>query len=193
MKVKKYTCLVAAVIISMYAVVLSQGYPNIDALTRPSDDSANILLLGIKSVWVDTLIHSNVRSYKGGLSSIDLDDSVIKQLSKAGVVVTSDAAYDARFLVDIQLAKRKETEFVAANISVSFTERVPLERIPPRFKGFLLWGTTWQSRKTLILHNNEISKEVPKCLRSMVGHFCRVFHESKHGFPFPPPEKSEEK
>jgi len=63
MKVKKYLCLAAAVIISMYAVVLSQGYPNIDALTRPSDDSAVILLLGVKSVSVTLLVHSNVRSY----------------------------------------------------------------------------------------------------------------------------------
>lgn len=75
MKVKKYLCLAAAVSISICAVVSGRIY--IDALTRPSDDSANILLLGIKSVWVDTLIHSNVRSYNGGLSSIDLDDNVI--------------------------------------------------------------------------------------------------------------------
>jgi len=190
MKVKKYLCLVAAVTISICAIVSGRIY--IDALTRPSDDSANILLLGIKSVWVDTLIHSNVRSYNGGLSSRNLDASVIEQLNKAGVVVTSDAAYDARFLVDIQLAKRKETEFVAANISVSFFERVSLKRIQQRFKGFPLWGTTWQSRKTLILHNDEISEEVPKYLGYMVGHFCRIFHESKHVFPFLPPEKSVE-
>ena len=191
MKVKKYLCIMAVVTVSVCAIVSGRIY--IDALTRPSDDSANILLSGVKSVWADTLIHSNVRSYNGGLSSRDLDASVIEQLNKAGVVVTNDAAYEARFLVDIQLAKRKETEFVAANISVSFTERVPLERIQQRLKDFPIWGTTWQSRKTLILHNKEISEEVPKYLRYMVGHFCRVFHESKHGFPFLPPEKSVEK
>ena len=133
-----------------------------------------------------------MQSYKGELSSIDLDDGVIEQLNKTGVVVTGDAAYDARFLVDIQLAKRKETEFVAANISVSFTERVPLERIPSRFKGIPIWCTTWQSRKTLILHNNEISEEVPKYLRCLVDHFCRVLPESKKVEKYLTPKKKKD-
>lgn len=194
MKVKKYLCLAAAVTISACAIMFGRiGIdPDIDAITRPSDDSAVILLLGVKSVSVSVLVHSNVRSYYEVLWRKNLSSGISKQLKEAGVDVKYSRE-DAKILVDIQLATRKETEFVAANISVSFVERMPLERIPPRVvKDYPVGGTTWQSRLTLLLHKNEISKEVPKCLRSMVGHFCRVFHESKHGFPFLPPEKSVE-
>lgn len=200
MKVKKYLCLAAAVSMSACAIMFGRiGIdPDIDALTRPTPMTAIMILRGVKKVSVDVDIRANgayLSEYNETISHKNLFTQVTKQLKKqTNALLRSKYDADGCIWVDIQLTTKEETQFVAANISVSFAERMPLERIPPRFvKDYPVGGTTWQSRKTLILHNNEISEEVPKYVRYMVDHFCRVFHESKHGFPFLPPEKSVEK
>ena len=83
---------------------------------------------------------------------------------------------DGCIWVDIQLTTREETEFLAANISVSFVERMPLKRIPTGVASdFLFNGTTWQSRATLLVHKDKLSEEVSKCVQLLVHRFCIIF------------------
>jgi hypothetical protein len=180
MKVKKYLFLAAAVSISICAVVLSRGYPNIDAITRPSPDTAVILLYGIKSIWVDVEIRANgsyCSKYKGTLSHKNLLTEVTRQLKKANVLLKSETDADGSIWVDIQITTREETQFVAANISVAFAERMPLKRKPmwptPTVSHF--YGTTWQSRATLLVHKDKLSEEVQKCVQYLVRDFSFNF------------------
>ena len=74
MKVKKYLCITAVLSISFCAVVfgLSRYFFHhyvFDALTRPTEDTAVYLLEGVKSVWVEIEIRSNVPSYEERLSN----------------------------------------------------------------------------------------------------------------------------
>jgi hypothetical protein len=180
MKAKKYLCITAVVTISVCAVVLSRNYPIVDAITRPSDDTTSMLLKGINSFWVDMVVRPTKVFSNYEISSRDLESIISKQLKEAGVVLTGPGKADVHFLAEIQTKTREGTDFVAVNISVSLNEGVPLERIHPRlFQSYIIMGTTWQSRMTLLLHKSEISKEVPKCLRLLVGHFCHVFRESR--------------
>jgi hypothetical protein len=180
MKVKKYLCLVAIVSISFCAVVLSRNYHILDAITRPSDSTASMLLKGIDSFWVDMVVRPTKVFSNYEIPSENLTSIISKQLKEAGVPLTARAKADAQILVEIQTKTREGTDFVAVNISVSLIEGVPLERIHPKlFQSYIIVGTTWQSRMTLLIHKSEISEEVPKCLRLLVGHFCKVFSESK--------------
>jgi hypothetical protein len=184
MKAKKYLCLATAVSISVCTVVFGRIRfdDSIDALTRPSPESALILLYGIKSISVDLEIRVNgsyYSDYNRILSHKYLFTEVTKQLKEETnvVLLKSDVAADGCIWADIQLTTREETEFVAANISVSFVERMPLKRIPPRVvSDFRFYGTTWQSRATLLVHKDKLSEEIPKCLRLLVHRFCLIFY-----------------
>ncbi|NIS51733.1 MAG: hypothetical protein GWN00_33015 [Aliifodinibius sp.] len=185
MKLKKYLCLTAAVTISFCAVVLSRNYHILDAITRPSDSTASIMFKGIDSFRVDMVVRPSKVFSNYEIPSEKLTSIILKQLKEAGVVVKARPKADAQILVEIQTKTREGTDFVAVNISVSLIEGVPLERIHPKLyevSGIGIYGTTWQSRMTLLVHKSEISEEVPKCLRLLVGHFCKVFLRSRNCF-----------
>ena len=102
MKVKKYLCTTAIVTISICAIVLSQSYTDIDALTRPSPESALILLYGIKSISVDVEIRVNgsyYSDYNGILSQKHLFTEVTRQLKEEAnvVLLKSDIPYSSIF------------------------------------------------------------------------------------------------
>ena len=181
MKMKKYLFISAAVTMSVCAVVFSRSDKSIDAWTRPTPMAALNVLYGVKRVSVYVQIRANGSynfDYKGVLSSNNLSGSISKQLKEQtnGVLLESDTGADGRIRAAIQITTREETEFAAANISVSFVERMPSDRIPPRVANdFNIYGTTWQSRATLLVHKDEVSEEVPRCLRLLVGNFCRIF------------------
>ena len=185
MKVKKYLFILAAVSISVCSVVLSRIDNDIDALTRPTEGTAFKVLYGVNSVSVNVEIRANGSSYsddKGVLSRYNLTSSIRQQLKEQTnvVLLESNTGADGRIWADIQITTREETEFAAANISVSFVERMPKDRIPPRVvKDFNIYGTTWQSRATLLVHKDELSEEVEKCVRVLVGHFCWIFREKQ--------------
>lgn len=175
MKVKKYLCLAAAVTISICAVVFGFSpflfdHIIVDALTRPSEETAAMLLSGIQYVWVEIEIRSNVPSYYEQLSSKNLSAEIAKQLEENTDILIYREYADGDILVDIQLKGRKETEFVAVSIAVSFAERVELER----FDSWYFTGITWQSRRTLLVHKNKIMEEVPKNLQYLVRHLCTL-------------------
>jgi hypothetical protein len=179
MKVKKYLCITAIVTISVCTVVFGLPFFTdntiVDALTRPSEETASMLLGGVKSVWVEIEIRSNVRSNYEQLSSKNLSTEIEKQLKeKTDVVINGSWPY-CRILADIQLKGKKETEFVAADISVSFAEQVR----PERFSEYYFPGITWQSRKTLLIRRDEVSEEVPKHLGYLVMHLCRYLPHTK--------------
>jgi hypothetical protein len=193
MKVKKYLFISAAVTMSICAVVLSRSDKSIDAWTRPTPMTAFKALYGVNSVSVYVEIRANGSCNlddKGVLSRYNLSSSIRKQLKEeTNVVLTnSGSGADGHIRADIQITTREETEFAAANITVSFVERMPKDRIPPRVvNDFIIDGTTWQSRATLLVRKDELSEEVEKCVRFMVGRFCWIFR-GKQGF-----EKSYEK
>jgi hypothetical protein len=181
MKVKKYLCLAAVATISICSVVLSQGYPNIDALTRPSPESASMLLYGIKRISVDVEIRVNgayLSKYNETISHKNFISEVTKQLKKnTNALLRPKYDADGCIWVDIQLTTKEETEFVAANISVSFAEHMPWKRKPVWFQpnDTHFHGTTWQSRATLLVHKDKLSEEILKCVRLLSDRFCVIF------------------
>ena len=185
MKVKKYLFISAAVTMSVCAVVLSRSDKSIDAWTRPTPMTAARVLSGVKRVSVYVGIRANGVSYldyKGVLSSNNLSSSISKQLKEQtnGVLLKSDTGADGRIRAEIQITTREETEFAAANLSVSFVERMSKDRNEPRVvKDFNIDGTTWQSRATLLVHKDELSEELENCVRVLVGQFCWIFREKQ--------------
>lgn len=185
MKLKKYLLISAAVIMSVCAVVLSRSDKSIDAWTRPTPMTAARVLSGVKRISVYVEIRANGSynfDYKGELSRKNLSSSIRQQLKEEtnGALLKSDTGADGRIRAEIQITTREETEFAAANISVSFVERMSKDRIEPRVvKDFNIDGTTWQSRATLLVHKDEVSEEVEKCVRVLVGHFCWIFREKQ--------------
>jgi hypothetical protein len=173
MKVKKYLYLAAAVSISICAVVFGFNRylfdHSIDALTRPSEDTALCLLSTIQYVWVEVEIRSNVPSYYEQLSSKNLSAEIAKQLEENTDILVYREYADGDILVDIQLKGRKETEFVAVSIAVSVANTAM-----KRFSFSDYTGITWQSQKTLLVHKNKIMEEVPKDLQYLVRHLCTL-------------------
>ncbi|MHC4537657.1 MAG: hypothetical protein ACYS6K_27300 [Planctomycetota bacterium] len=176
MKVKKYLFISAAVTMSICAVVLSRSDKSIDAWTRPTPMAAIKALYGVYSVSVYVEIRANGSydsDYKGVLSRYNLSSSIRQQLKEETnvVLLESDSCADGRIWAEIQITTREETEFAAANITVSFVDRIESCVV----KDFHLDGTTWQSQATLLVHKDELSEEVSKCVRVLVGNFCRIF------------------
>jgi hypothetical protein len=177
MKVKKYLYLAAAVYISFCAIVFGCcrylfDY-SIDALTRPTVETASFLLKDVKSVWVEIKIRSKVPSYYEQLSNKNLSAEIEKQLDEYTDVAVKEYKADGDILVDIQLKERKETEFVAVSIAVSVANTGP-ERSLGCFTGI-----TWQSQKVLLVHKNKIMEEVPKNIQYLVRHLCHFLPNEK--------------
>jgi hypothetical protein len=160
----------------------------VDALTRPSEETASMLLSKVKSVWVEIEIRSNVRSYYEQLSNENLSVDIAKQLDEYTDVVVKKRYADGDILVDIQLKGNEDTEYVAVSIAVSFAESVELER----FDGWYFTGITWQSRRTLLIHKSEISEEVPKNIRYLVDHLCKLLKWSKKLEKYLSPKKQKD-
>jgi hypothetical protein len=177
MKVKKYLWISAAVTISVCAVVFSRSDKSIDAWTRPTPMTAFKALYGVNSVSLYVEIRANGSYYsdykKGVLSSNNLSSSIRKQLKEQTnvVLLSSNSSADGHIWADIQITTREETEFAAANITVSFVEQIP----PKVVNDFNIDGTTWQSRATLLVHKDELGEEVEKCVRILGGRFCGIF------------------
>jgi hypothetical protein len=155
--------------------------PDIDALTRPTPMTAIMILRGVKKVSVDVDIRANgayLSEYNETISHKNLFTQVTKQLKKqTNALLRSKYDADGCIWVDIQLTTKEETQFVAANISVSFAERMPWKRKPMWLQttDTHFYGTTWQSRATLLVHKDKLNEEVPKCVRLLSDRFCAIF------------------
>lgn len=187
MRIKYY--IVPAVITALAVSIFVSGRPAkeyIDAITRPSPEGAVPLLVGIKRVTIkdEVLQHGNPSDYKG-LSKIEWSKEIESQLQKSGLKTVYYHDADGLIMLDIELATKKETEFVAVSLRLSFAETLKIERAHPEyyFTGSRLYNCTiWQASKTLLLHSNDLKTEVQKHVRNMVGHLCNTFESGRAFF-----------
>lgn len=181
MRMKNYIILVVIAVLSVSMFVLVRPLAaTIDAITRPSDDTAVLLLTGIKNVIVVSNVHHHGdKSDYEDFSKIDWYKGIVYQLQKNGLKIANLEPADGMVVLDIHLATNKETEFVAVNLRLSFLEELKMKRIP--LKTLSEWShpcITWQSSHTLMLHRNNLDIEVRKRVQNMVWHFCRIYREA---------------
>ena len=177
MRFKNYIILAVIIVLAITTFVSGRFTAFIHAVTRPSPDTAAALLIGIDQVYVYRKFHlhgdrSDHKELYKDLYKIDWCKDIENQLKKSGLKIVQQKYADGLVLLDIDLAKSNETEFVAVNLRLSFVELFQLDRIP--IKGSHEWRfncTTYQSCKTLILHSNDLQNEVQNSVRDMVGNF----------------------
>jgi hypothetical protein len=147
-------------------------------MARPSDDTAVVLLKGIKQVRVYHTLHFyGDKSGYEDFSKIRWDKEIENQLKENGLKIVKREAADGMVLLDIELATNKATEFVAINLRLSFVEELKIERMPTDLRDWPFNCITWQKTATLILNKNDLNTEVRKRVRNMGWHFCRVYLE----------------
>jgi hypothetical protein len=186
MRARNYIIFAVIIVLAITTFVSGRFTAFIHAVTRPSPDTAAALMIGIDQVYVYRKFHlhgdrfDHKETYKN-LYKIDWCKDIESKLENSGLKIVQQEYADGLVLLDIDLAKSKETEFVAVNLRLSFVEVFQLDRIP--IKGSHEWRfncTTYQSCKTLILHRNDLQNEVQNHVRDMVGNFCRVCEASKY-------------
>lgn len=177
----KHYILPAVITALAVSIFVSGGPPKeyIDAITRPSENTATLLLKGIKNVVVnDRFRHfGSSPDYKDFLK-IDWSKDIESILQESGLETANYHEADGLILLNIELTTNKETKFVAVSLRLSFVETLKIKRAHPAyyFTGSRLYNcTTWQSSKTLILHGNDLKTEVQKHVQNMVGNFCRIY------------------
>jgi hypothetical protein len=180
MRIKNYMIPVVITALAV-SILVSGGHPKeyIDAITRPSDNTATILLKGIKNVVVkDYFNHFGSSPDYKDFSKIDWSRDIESLLQQSGLKTANYHEADGLILLNIELATNKETELAAVNLRLSFVETLKIKRATPKyyFTGARLYNcTTWQASKTLLIHGNDLKTEVQKHVRNMVGNFCRIY------------------
>jgi hypothetical protein len=187
MQVKYYIIPAAITVLAISIFVSGTSLTeSIDAITRPSPDTAAALMIGIDKVFVYRKFHfhgdkSGYKDVHKNLIKVNWREDIENQLKKSGLKIEQQEYPDGMVLIDIDLAASKTTEFIAVNLRLSFVEGFQLDRIPIKGSHERRFNcTTYQSCKTLILHRNELNSEVQKHVQDMVGNFCRVCEASRY-------------